>query len=151
MNKLNTWIESTKIYPPSEMFYQADSKQAKAEKRVVNVCEELYVFTNTTLSDMRAAYRELSIAVNLGVSDMRQVYVEEICGKMAFHIDNAVKALDNMHKKDPLLQSYYKAWSCKSKDLKDEVKTLLITSFPEIDKSVLLANFQYWYCVEENK
>ncbi|AFA44515.1 hypothetical protein [Klebsiella phage phiKp_21] len=151
MQKLNAWVENTRIYPPSEMFYQADSKQAKAEKRIVSICEELYVFTCTTLSDMRAAYTELSMAVRMGISDMRQVYVEEICGKTAFHIDNAVKALDTMHKRDPLLQAYYKEWSCKSKDLKDEIKSTLINAFPGVDKSVLLSNLQYWYDKESEK
>lgn len=151
MNKLSTWVEFTKVYPPSELFFQADSKQAKAEKRVVSICEELYVFTNTTLADMRAAFTELSVAVKMGIEGMRQLYVEEICGKMAYHIDNAVNALDNMHKKDQILVQYYKQFSVKAKDMKDEVKALLITSFPGIDKAVLLSNFQYWYDVEKEK
>lgn len=151
MKKLNTWVENTKVYPPSEMFYQADSTKAKAERRCVTICEDLYRFTVPTLSDMRAAFTVLNNAVKRDIHNMKQKYVEEICGKLAFHIDNSVLALDTMHKKDPLLQAYYKPWAVKSKDLKDEIKSLLINSFPDVDKAQLLSEFQYWYDMEKEK
>lgn len=151
MKQLNTWVAMTAIYPPSEMFFQADAKQAKAEKRIVSICEELYKFSSPVLSDLRAAYTVLNNAVKRDIHNMKQVYVQELCGVLAFHIDNSVQALDNMHKKDPLLQAYYKKWSVKSKVLKDEVKTLLIETFPDVDKSQLLSEFQHWYDTEKDK
>ena len=108
MQKLNAWVENTRIYPPSEMFYQADSKQAKAEKRIVSICEELYVFTCTTLSDMRAAYTELSMAVRKGIFGMRPGLFEANCGKTAFSYGNGVKRLENIHKRDPHFSGFYK-------------------------------------------
>lgn len=149
MKKLTQWVESTKIYPPSEMFYQADSKQAKAEKRCIQICEDLYRFNVPVLSDMRAAFNVVWSAYNRDIQQMKMKYVQEICGKLAFHVDNAIQALDTMHKKDQLLQAYYKPWAMKSKDLKDEIKSVLINAFPDIDKVQLLSEFQYWYDAEK--
>lgn len=151
MIKLTEWVEKTKIYPPSELFFQADSKKAKAEKRIVAICEDLYKLEVHILSDMRSAFTVLSNAVKRDVHNMKMKYVQEMCGVLAFHIDHSVQALDTMHKKDPILQAYYKGWSVKAKDLKDEIKSLLINSFPDIDKSMLLSEMQYYYDSEKDK
>lgn len=147
MNKLQAWVEKTKIYPPSELFYQADSKQAKAEKRVVAICEDLYKLEVPTLSDMRAAFTALNNAVLRDVHNMKEKYVEELCGTLAYYVDKSVLALDTMHKKDPILQVYYKEWSEKSKVLKDELKSFLISTYSDVDKTMLLSEFQHYYDV----
>ncbi|HCQ0858776.1 TPA: hypothetical protein OGU99_000702 [Escherichia coli] len=151
MNKLVQWVEKTKVYPPSELFFQADSKQAKAEKRVVAICEDLYKLEVHTLSDMHTAFTVLANAAKRDIHNMKMKYIEELCGVLAFHVDYSVNALDAMHKKDPILQAYYKGWSVKAKELKDEIKALLIESFPDIDKAMLLSEMQYYYDSEKDK
>lgn len=147
MQKLNMWLKQSAKYPVSELFGSIDNpntKQKKAEKRITEICEELYRFSVVTLSDVRAAYRDIQVLVNTGI-DAKYQYTAKIVGRVAYFIDVAVPALDAMHKQDQQLQQYYKAWAVKSKDLKDELKSFLIDKYPNEDKVLLLDLFNQSY------
>lgn len=150
MNTIAEFVKNTTKYPVSELFGSIDapdSKQKKAEKRCTEICEELYRFDCTVLSDVRAAYRELTVV--LSISDdkfkIKQVRLEEMTGVLAYYIDKAVSKLDSMYKKDQLLMQYYKPFQVKSKVLKDELKAMLIQHYIGIDKNILLSGFDDWY------
>ena len=156
LDTIGQFILNFTKYPVSELYghiESPDSKQKKAEKRVTEICEDLYRFDCTVLSDVRAAYRELSVA--LGISDdlfvIKQTRLQEMTGSLAYFIDKAVLRLDAMHKKDQALMQYWKPLSAKSKTMKDELKTILIQTYPDVDKSVVLSGFETAYRDAEEK
>ena len=148
--KIGTFILNSMKYPVSELFGSIDTpdaKQKKAEKRIAQICEELYQLECTTLSDVRVAYREMQVAVNLSDEKFRvkQVRLVKMSGTLAYYIDKASAALEAMHKKDQLLQQYWKPLSVKSKDMKDELKSHLIQYYPNVEKTILLSEFDNAY------
>lgn len=149
-DKIGQFILNFTKYPVSELYGSIDnpdSKQKKAEKRVTQVCEELYKLECTTLSDVRVAYRELQVATSIsdGKFRIKQVRLVQMCGALAYYIDKASTALDNMHKKEQALQQYWKPLSVKAKDMKDELKSYLIQYYPDVEKIILLSEFDNAY------
>lgn len=147
MQKLKVWFENSAKYPVSELFgsiAEPNAKQKKAEKRITEICEELYRFSVVKLSDTRAAYRDIEVLNRTGI-DAKYQYACALTGRLAYFLDVAVPALDNMHKQDVLLQQYYKPWAVKAKDLKDELKAYLIEKYSNEDKAVLLDLFSQAY------
>ena len=72
--KIEQFILNSKKYPVSELYGSIDnpdSKQKKVEKRVAQICEELYKLECLTLSDVRSAYRDLQVAVRLSDEKFR--------------------------------------------------------------------------------
>lgn len=143
-------------YPVSELYGHIDTpdaKQKKAEKRIAQICEELYRFDCTVLSDVRAAYREVQVSDSLSDSHFRtkQVRMVKIVGSLAYHIDKSCAMLDNMHKKDQVLQQYWKPLSVKAKVMKDELKSYLIQYYPDVEKIILLSEFDNAYKEEQEK
>lgn len=154
--KIEQFILNSKKYPVSELYGSIDnpdSKQKKAEKRVTQICEELYKLECLTLSDVRSAYREMQVAVSLSDEKFRikQVRLVTMTGSLAYYIDKAVTVLDNMHKKDQALQQYWKPLAVKAKDMKEELKSFLIQYYPDVEKVVLLSEFDNAYKETQEK
>lgn len=143
-------------YPVSELFGSIDSpdsKQKKAEKRITDICEELYRFDCTVLSDVRTAYRDFEVAIIMsdGAHEIKQVHMVKVAGALAYYLDKAIVMLDNMHKKDQLLIQYWKLRSAKSKVLKDQLKSFLIQYYTNTEKAILMSEFDNAYKETEEK
>ncbi|HBT0444771.1 TPA: hypothetical protein MA058_003427 [Klebsiella pneumoniae] len=127
MNKtIETWIKNVKTYPPAEIFFEKYGKEAKSEKRIQDLCEEVYRFCfpegeKNPLSDLSQSYRELEVAYILGFEGMKKEYLQKVKDKFLEDAKYAIKALDNLFKKDQLLQKYYVGWKLKYSDLETEV------------------------------
>lgn len=155
-NKIQQFILNSVKYPVSELYGSIDnpdSKQKKAEKRVSQICEELYKLECTTLADVRSAFRELQVAVQISDEKFRikQVRLVQMCGSLGYYLDKASSALDNMHKKDQVLQQYWKPLSVKGKDMKDELKSFMIQYLPDVEKIILLSEFDNAYKETQEK
>lgn len=155
-NKIQQFILNSIKYPVSELYGSIDnpdSKQKKAEKRVSQICEELYKLECTTLSDVRSGFRELQVSTDLSDEKFRikQIRLVQMCGSLAYFIDKAAMALDNMHKKDQALQQYWKPLAVKAKDMKDELKSYLIQYYPDVEKIILLSEFDNAYKETQEK
>jgi len=126
MNKIiETWVKNVKTYPPAEIFFEVYGKD-KAEKRIKNLCEEVYRFCfpegeKNPLSDLSQSYRELEVAYILGFEGMKKEYLQKVKDKFLEDAKYAIKALDNLFKKDQLLQKYYANWKLKYSELETEV------------------------------
>lgn len=150
LNSTLQFILNFTKYPVSELYGHIDApdaKQKKAEKRVAGICEELYRFDCTVLADVRAAFRELEVAVSISDEKfrIRQPRLTEMCGTLGYFIDKAHKALEGMHKKDQVLNQYYTPLKISNKVMKDELKSLLIQYYPSTEKVILLSEFDNAY------
>lgn len=129
-NKMNTlidsWMKNVKTYPPAEIFFEKYGKDAKAEERIKTVCEEVYRFcfpesTKNPLGDLGASYRELEVAYKIGFEGMKPEYITKVKDAFLEDAKYAVKALDELFKKDQILQQYYSSWKIKYQDISTEV------------------------------
>ncbi|AZU98359.1 hypothetical protein SEPL_010 [Salmonella phage SE_PL] len=130
MNELiDNWMKNVKTYPPSEIFYAKYGKEAKAETRIQNICEDLYRFCYpegevNVLSELGASYREFEVLCIMGLSEIKPERVLEVSTKFLNCAKVACAALEKMHKKDQLLNEYYKSWKVKYQDISTEVYKL---------------------------
>lgn len=124
---IDTWMKNVKTYPPSEIFFQQTGpKSEKAEKRCKLICEDLYRFSfpesqDNILADLGAAYRELEVFYILGMGDIKPERVQAVSTKFLECAKAACTALEAMHKKDQLLNEYYKSWKVKYQDISTEI------------------------------
>lgn len=127
MKDIITWVENASKYPPAEIFFQTKGKD-KAEKRVVGLCEELYRLTYpdgqvNILASLRTAHRELEVLHNISwigkikVDEETKIRVEFLKAAKA-----AVNAMNQMFKKDSLLNEYYKGWSMTYEQIEKSIK-----------------------------
>lgn len=127
---LKTWMQNVKKYPPSEIFFQQTGpKSEKAEKRCKLICEDLYRFSfpegqENLLNELGAAYREFEVLTTLGYDDLKEGRILEVGAKLQYYMREVCNALEAMHKKDQLLNDYYKSWKVKYQDLSREVSKL---------------------------
>ncbi|EHX8550647.1 hypothetical protein K3335_003641 [Salmonella enterica] len=126
---IDTWMKNVKTYPPSEIFFEKYGKEAKAETRIQAICEDLYRFTypegqDNILADLGAAYRELEVFSLIGMADIKPERVQAVSTKFLNCAKVACAALEKMHKKDQLLNEYYKSWKVKYQDISTEVYKL---------------------------
>lgn len=126
---LNDWIKNVKTYPPSEIFFQKYGKEAKAEQRIQTICEDLYRFCypegqTNILAELSAAYREFEVFLILGMDGIKPERVSDVSKKFLKCAQAACTALEAMHKKDQLLNDYYKSWKVKYQDISTEVYNL---------------------------
>lgn len=126
---LKNWIKDVKTYPPSEIFFEKYGKEAKAETRIQTICEDLYRFTYpegqpNVLAELGASYREFEVCLIIGLEGMKPERVAEVSKKFLACAKVACTELDKMHKKDQLLQEYYKTWKVKYQDISTEVYNL---------------------------
>jgi|SRR6516165_370627 hypothetical protein len=108
-SELKNFVRATALYPPSEICSGTYGKKAAAkEKRLIDICEDLYRFENQTIPAMREAFKEFDtmIKISNGV-EIKALAATSIAGKLIFFTDNAIKALEMMHKKDQALMYYY--------------------------------------------
>lgn len=123
---LKQWINNVKTYPPSEIFFEKYGKEAKAEQRIQTICEDLYRFTypegqDNILADLGAAYRDLEVLHRMGFDDIKSDLINEVSTKFLECAKAACTALEAMHKKDQLLNEYYKSWKVKYQDISTEI------------------------------
>lgn len=126
---IDSWMKNVKTYPPSEIFFEKYGKEAKAESRIQTICEDLYRFTypegqDNILADLGASYREFEVLCIMGLDDIKSERVKEVSAKFLSCAKIACSALDAMHKKDQLLNEYYKSWKVKYQDISTEVYNL---------------------------
>lgn len=124
MNKvIVTWIKNTQTYPPSEIFFEKYGKEAKAEERIKGICEELYRFCfpeneKNPLSDLGASYRDFEVAADImGFDGMKPEYIRKVKDKFLEDAKITITALDNLFKKDQILQKYYAQWKVKFSEI----------------------------------
>ncbi|SOK59240.1 hypothetical protein [Yersinia phage fHe-Yen9-03] len=123
MNKvLNTWIENVKTYPPSEIFFEKYGKDAKAEERLKVICEEMYRFVfpegkPNLLSNLGSSYRDFEVAYIMGFDGMKPEYITKVKDQFLIDVKETIKAMDDMCKKDQILQQYYTQWKLKFSDI----------------------------------
>lgn len=127
MNKLIVdWVKNVKLYPPSEIFFEKYGKDAKAEKRIQELCEELYRFNYPDnqvnyLGELQQSYRDLEVAYLMGFDGMKPAYIISVKDRFLSSVKDTITALESMHKKDQVLQQYYKPWKVKFQDIQREV------------------------------
>lgn len=126
MNKIIAeWIENVLKYPTNEIFFQVYGKE-KTEKRLQGICEEVYRFCfpegkKNALGDLRQSYREFEVAYLQGFEGMKPEYITKVKDAFLSDVRYAITTLDNMFKKDPLLQNYYSQWKKKFADINSAV------------------------------
>lgn len=127
MNELLVqWYANAKTYPPAEIFFEKYGKEAKAEERLKETCEEVYRFcfpenVKNPLGDLGASYREFEVAYKMGFSGMKPEYIQKVKDKFVEDLKYAVNALEALFKKDQLLQQYYQQWKVKFSELNSVV------------------------------
>lgn len=123
---IDTWFNKAKTYPPAEIFFEKYGKEAKAEERIKVLCEDVYRFCfpeehKNPLGDLGASYRDLQVAYRMGFDGMKPEYIIKVKDKFLEDAKFAVKALDDLFKKDQILQQYYSTWKVKYQDISTEV------------------------------
>lgn len=130
MNDLiSDWMKNIKLYPPSELFFEKYGKDAKAEKRIQEICEDLYRFNYPDnqvnyLGELVQAYREFEVAYKMGFDGMKSSYIIKVKDKFLSTAKDALNAFETMTKKDQLLQAYYKPWKIKYQEIDREIFNL---------------------------
>lgn len=120
------WMRNIKKYPASEIFFEKYGKEAKAEKRIQEVCEELYRFNYPDnqvnyLSDLQQSYRDFEVLVNLGLGSIKPEYIIKTKDSFLEKAKAAITAYEAMCKKDQVLQEYYKPWKTKFQEIQSAV------------------------------
>ncbi|QOI71369.1 hypothetical protein pEaSNUABM19_00440 [Erwinia phage pEa_SNUABM_19] len=119
---IETWFNKAKTYPPAEIFFEKYGKEAKAEERLKGVCEEVYRFCfpenqKNPLGDLGASYRDFEVAYIMGFEGMKPEYIQKVKDKFLEDVKFAITALDNLFKKDQVLQQYYAPWKVKFSEI----------------------------------
>lgn len=129
MKRLKKWINCISKYPSSEIFFEGNSQSAKAEKRINGICEELYKFNFgenkvNVLAELRTTFRELEVLTRMGIDKCRIEYFQKVILDFEKASKQAICALDNMHKKDPILQAYYSEFKMSTSDVEEVLKDI---------------------------
>jgi hypothetical protein len=119
---LVNWLENIKKYPPSEIFFEKYGKEAKAEKRIQEVCEDLYRFNYPDnqinyLGELQQAYRDFEVLVHLGLDGIKPEYILKTKNALVDKVKAAITAYEAMCKKDQLLQANYQPWKVKFQEI----------------------------------
>lgn len=127
MNELiETWMHNVKVYPPAEIFFEKYGKEAKAEERIKQLCEDVYRFcfpegTKNPLGDLGQSYREFEVAYLMGFDGMKPEYIIKVKDAFLSDAKYAITELEKMFKKDQILQQYYAPWKVKFADINSAV------------------------------
>lgn len=140
-----TFISNIAKYPPIQLFgglVNPSAKQKKAEKRITELCEDLYAFNNPVLSDCKTAFFNLQITDNLITSGtpVKDEYISEVIGTCIFHYKKVIPLLDELFKKDQQLAEYYKEWKVKYQDISKEALDYLFGYVSDKEKAKRIYN-----------
>lgn len=127
---IEDWVQQTRKYPPLEIFAGTTGKQ-KAEKRISDICEDVYRFNFKEgevnhVAEMRADFRELEVLAHFGLPLINPDYTYAAIKKFEKSALKAIKALDKMHKKDKLLADYYADWAINPEELETRISRWLL-------------------------
>lgn len=127
--KVKQWLADARRYPPSEIFFQKYGKEAKPEERIQGICESLYKFCFSDkepapLNDVATAFRDAEVLLIMGIDQVKPEYVRKVYESLYTTVKVAAQALDELHKKDQLLQKYYQDWKVSAKELQSTVYDL---------------------------
>jgi len=129
MDTLKLWVQNVLKYPPSELFYEKYGKEAKAEKRIIDICEKVYYITpkdgtKNILQNLRSSFRDFEVLYNFGLSRIKPQYTKIVSTTFLESSKDVIKELDALFKQDQVLQMYYKPWKVPYKDISDIVYNL---------------------------
>lgn len=113
------FISKTSLYPPSELCSGTYGKKAASkEKRLIDICEGLYRLDSQTLSSMRDSFKDFESMRSMSCgADIRPEYATKVAGKLLYFTEVAIKALEEMHKKDLILNAYYSEFKVTNKQV----------------------------------
>lgn len=149
LEKINNFCCKTAIYPPVALFGAINNptqQEKKAEQRIINVCEDLYKIDNQTLNNLRVCYQQAALC-ELFNKNLKDSYLIKSCATLAATLKFSHKALENMHKKDPILTKYFSdiklekedfnlTWNYVSLNLKETSIEKAAIEFKEISSKV---------------
>lgn len=128
MYTVKSWVEQCMKYPVMEIYGGKDLAKGKEEKRVENICEEIFKLTATKPSEtlykaeMGSAWRELDVALKLRTElPVKSEYIQEKKEKFLQCAKELITLMDNVYKKEPVLKHYYESWKLKNSELKELV------------------------------
>lgn len=121
---ISIFVDNISIYPPSELCSGTYGKKASSkEKRLVEICEDLYRLDNQTIPAVREAFREYDVMSNMSYdTPIRMEYASKCAGKFIYLAERAVKALDAMHKKDEALNEYFRDFRLPPKGVEETIR-----------------------------
>lgn len=128
--QIDNFVENYSKYPPAEIFagiINPSAKQKKAEKRLQDICEDLYKLEVQTLSESTQALRELKVTLVLADKGfpVRSERLIDVVAMLLLNLNKSSRALTECFKKDPLLTQYYSSWKPDMKSIESELIDLL--------------------------
>lgn len=126
---LKEYVENCQVYPPSELFYNKYGKDAKAEKRIQELCESVYRFTfpdgvKSPIGELTSTFRELEVLFVLRFEGMKPERIKDVSDKFLEAVQYAQQELDALAKKDQLLKQYFDGIKVKYQTIKSMVYDL---------------------------
>ena len=118
LSKFKDFCLKTQQYPPVVLFghiRNPTNQEKKAEQRIVNICEELYKIDSQVLAGLRASFAGVSLC-ELFKENLKDKYLIESSAKFLAYLKFAHKALETMHKKDPILVKYFYEFKLNKED-----------------------------------
>lgn len=119
LGMISEWVGKVVLYPPSEIYFGAPKSKEKQERKVKEVCEQLYRFnwegskTPNPIGAMRETYREMVCINNVFQSSNvppKVEYMVSLCAKWWVQVKAVEDALMVMHRSHPVLEGYYTPW-----------------------------------------
>lgn len=116
------FVKQTSVYPLYGVANPPANK--KEEDRYTNVCEKLYSFSVTLLSEMRQAWSELQVCY-LFDKNIKHTYVMTHVGKFDAYLSLVNKKYSEMVKSEPELKFYYESFRLSNEELQSVFKIAL--------------------------
>lgn len=130
MKELQAWVEFTKQYPPSEIFF--GSNKEKQEKKCKAQCEVLFTFEPTdndhpaaVIRAMWSAFRDFEVIVKLGIGEMKREEVVVISAIFKERAKLAIKVMEATYKPDQALWSYYLSKALTMRQIVNSVESII--------------------------
>lgn len=126
---IKKWMEDISKYPPNEIYYQTAG--GKKELNSQNACHELFKYNpgthNKALSDVRSAWIELSVTLNLSkLYPVKQEYIKKVLIDFVAKAKIAIDAMELIFKKNQDVWAYYQTWKLSKKQFDEEIKKMNI-------------------------
>lgn len=128
--QIETFVKNYSKYPPAEIFagvVNPTPKQKKAEKRLSDICEDLYKLEVQTLGESTQAYREFKVTMNMADKGfcVRPDHIINVVAVLLVALTKSSRALTECFKKDPLLVQYYSNWKPDMKAIESDLIEVL--------------------------